>query len=113
MVRMLGDEPKFSERFTTLFWLHDPSQGRLGRPALQFQREAAGASSTSVANFGEDGKQEPVIAKVSARGHDRHDALPREPLYEQVSALGYIGIRDRSRGPFRSSFVLVFGNRVS
>jgi hypothetical protein len=31
-----------------------------------------------------------VIAKVSARGHDRHDALPREPLYEQVSALGYI-----------------------
>jgi CRP/FNR family transcriptional regulator, cyclic AMP receptor protein len=37
-----------------------------------------------LANFGKDGRQESVIAKVprDARGHGWHNALPRESLYE-------------------------------
>jgi CRP/FNR family cyclic AMP-dependent transcriptional regulator len=66
MVRMLGDEPKFSERFTThllartirveedlVDQLFNSSEKRLARALLL------------LANFGKDGKQEPVIAKVS------------------------------------------------
>jgi len=66
MVRMLGDEPKFSERFTThllartirveedlVDQLFNSSEKRLARALLL------------LANFGKDGKREPVIAKVS------------------------------------------------
>jgi CRP/FNR family transcriptional regulator, cyclic AMP receptor protein len=66
MVRMLRDEQKFSERFTThllartirveedlVDQLFNSSEKRLARALLL------------LANFGKDGKQEPVIAKVS------------------------------------------------
>jgi CRP/FNR family transcriptional regulator, cyclic AMP receptor protein len=66
MVRVLRDEQKFSERFTThllartirveedlVDQLFNSSEKRLARALLL------------VANFGKDGKQEPVIAKVS------------------------------------------------
>jgi CRP/FNR family transcriptional regulator, cyclic AMP receptor protein len=66
MVRMLRDQPNFSERFTThllarsirieedlVDQLFNSSEKRLARALLL------------LANFGKDGKQEPVIAKVS------------------------------------------------
>jgi CRP/FNR family transcriptional regulator, cyclic AMP receptor protein len=66
MVRMLRAEPNFSERFTThllarsirieedlVDQLFNSSEKRLARALLL------------LANFGKDGKQEPVIAKVS------------------------------------------------
>ena len=66
MARMLRDEQKFSERFTThllartirveedlVDQLFNSSEKRLARALLL------------LANFGKDGKQEPVIAKVS------------------------------------------------
>jgi CRP/FNR family transcriptional regulator, cyclic AMP receptor protein len=66
MVRVLLDEPKFSEKFTThllartirveedlVDQLFNSSEKRLARALLL------------LANFGKDGKQEPVIAKVS------------------------------------------------
>jgi CRP/FNR family transcriptional regulator, cyclic AMP receptor protein len=66
MVRMLGDEPKFSELFTAhllartlrveedlVDQLFNSSEKRLARALLL------------LANFGKEGKHEPVIAKVS------------------------------------------------
>jgi CRP/FNR family transcriptional regulator, cyclic AMP receptor protein len=103
MVRMLHDEADFSELFTAhllartvrveedlVDQLFNSSEKRLARALLL------------LANFGKEGKQETVIAKVRPRdacGHDRHDALPREPLYEQVSSVGLHRLQRKPRGP--------------
>jgi hypothetical protein len=103
MVRML---PRRSGFLRTVhgasFGSHDRSRGRLGRPTVQFQREAAGASSALIGEF-RQGREAGAGHRQSqprdACGHDRHDALPREPLYEQVSAVGLHQLQRRPRGP--------------
>ena len=42
-----------------------------------------------LANFGKEGRPEPIVAKVQPRdagGDDRHDAIARELFHEQISA---------------------------
>ena len=82
MVRVLRDEPSFSELFTAhllartlrveedlVDQLFNSSEKRLARALLL------------LANFGKDGKQEPVIAKVSQEtGLHRLQRGPRSPL---------------------------------
>jgi CRP-like cAMP-binding protein len=86
MIRALHDEPKFSGKFMAhllarnirveadlVDQLFNSSEKRLARLLL------------ILANFGKDGKPEPVLAKINqdnARGNDRHDAITGQLLHE-------------------------------
>src|SRR5262245_1965690 len=86
IIRVLHDEPGFSEIFIShllartvrveedlVDQLFNSSEKRLARLLVL------------LANIGKEGRPEPIIAKI---GDDRHDALTRELLHEQISALG-------------------------
>ena len=88
IVRVLRDEPTFSEMFMSYLLarnirieedlvdqLFNSSEKRLARVLLL------------LANFGKEGKPEPVIAEDQprdARGDDRHHAVAGELLHEQI-----------------------------
>jgi CRP/FNR family cyclic AMP-dependent transcriptional regulator len=88
IVRVLHEEPKFSKMFLSYILgrnarveadlvdqLFNSSEKRLARLLLL------------MANFGKDGRAEPVIAKgepADARRNGRNDAVARELFYEQV-----------------------------
>ena len=103
MVRVLRDEPSFSEMFVAYLLsrnirieedlvdqLFNSSEKRLARVLLL------------LANFGKEGKPEPVIAKLSQEtlGGDRgHDPFPGELFHEQISQNGFHRIQRRPEGP--------------
>ena len=92
IVLALHDEPAFSEMFVAhllartmrveedlVDQLFNSSEKRLARALLL------------LANFGKEGRPEPIIAKVKPRdprGDDWHYALPCESFHEQVSGIG-------------------------
>jgi hypothetical protein len=70
----------------------------LGRPIVQFKREAPGAgpSSTGLILVGWSTRANHRQGQPGdARGDDRYDALPRELFYEQISKLGLIAYNGR------------------
>jgi CRP/FNR family cyclic AMP-dependent transcriptional regulator len=98
MVRALHNEPKFSELFMShllarnvrveadlVDQLFNSSEKRLARPLLL------------MANFGKEGRPEPVIGKVSQETL-AHDEVAGEFFHEQIQE---IGLRRLQRG-FRS-----------
>ncbi len=92
LIRILHDEPEFSAFFISYLLartirveedlvdqLFNSSEKRLARALLL------------LANFGKEGRPEPIIAKVSqedTRRNDRHDSLTREFLHEQIPQAG-------------------------
>jgi len=91
MIRLLHEEAAFSELFVSYLLsrnirieedlvdqLFNSSEKRLARVLLL------------LANFGKEGKPEPVIAKISqnAGRDDWHDSLQSQLLHEQVSEAG-------------------------
>jgi CRP/FNR family cyclic AMP-dependent transcriptional regulator len=91
VVRVIHDEPAFSEMFIAhllartirveedlIDQLFNSSEKRLARMLLL------------LANFGKEGRPEPVIASQpgNARGDDRHDPIACEPFHEQISRIG-------------------------
>ena len=92
MIRVLHEEPAFSEMFVShllartirveadlVDQLFNSSEKRLARALLL------------LANFGKDGSAQANHRQGQprdARGNDRHDPLPRELFYEQISKIG-------------------------
>src|SRR5437763_10785146 len=85
IIRVLRDEPAFSEIFIShllartirveedlVDQLFNSSEKRLARLLL------------ILANFGKEGRPEPIIANQSgdACGYDRHDPIPRQLFHE-------------------------------
>jgi CRP/FNR family transcriptional regulator, cyclic AMP receptor protein len=104
MVRMLHDEADFSELFTAhllartvrveedlVDQLFNSSEKRLARALLYIGEFRQG---------GKAGDGHRQSQPRDACGHDRHDALPREPLYEQVSPVGLHRLQRKPRGPY-------------
>ena len=103
MVRALHDEPKFSELFIShllarnvrveadlVDQLFNSSEKRLARLLLL------------MANFGKEGRPEPVIAKVSqetSRRDDRHDEVAGEFFHEQIQEIGLHRLQRGLRSP--------------
>ena len=88
MVRVLHDEPKFAELFID-YLLHRNSRVEEDLVDQLFNSSEKRLARTLLllANFGKDGKPEPVIAKDqpgNAGRHDRHHALARQLLHEQI-----------------------------
>ena len=66
IIRVLYEEPAFSEVFMSHLLARTIASRRgFGGPAFQFERKAAGAASLLLANFGKEGRPEPLIAKIS------------------------------------------------
>ena len=103
MVRALHDEPKFSELFIShllarnvrveadlVDQLFNSSEKRLARLLLL------------MANFGKEGRPEPVIAKVSQETscrNDRHDEVAGEFFHEPIQEIGLHRLQRRLRSP--------------
>jgi hypothetical protein len=85
MIRIIHEEPAFSEMFMRIFWL-GPCEW-----TVQFQREAPGTSSSPIGEFRQGRRAGADHCKGQprdARGHDRHHAVPRESFHEQISTIG-------------------------
>jgi CRP/FNR family transcriptional regulator, cyclic AMP receptor protein len=92
ITRVIHEEPAFAELFIAhllarnsrveedlVDQLFNSSEKRLARTLLL------------LANFGKEGRPEPIIAKISQEttgGDDRHDAISRELFHEQISEIG-------------------------
>ena len=92
ITRVIHEEPAFAELFIAhllvrnsrveedlVDQLFNSSEKRLARILLL------------LANFGKEGRPEPIIAKISSRdtgGNDRHDAISREFFHEQIPGIG-------------------------
>ena len=103
MLRALHDEPKFSELFIShlvarnvrveadlVDQLFNSSEKRLARLLLL------------MANFGKEGRPEPVIAKVSqenSRRDGRHDEVAGEFFHEQIQEIGLHRLQRGLRSP--------------
>ena len=90
ITRVIHDEPAFAGLFIAhllarnsrveedlVDQLFNSSEKRLARILLL------------LANFGKEGRLEPIIAKISQDpgGDDRHDAISREFFHEQISGI--------------------------
>jgi len=91
LIRVIHEEPAFAELFIAhllarnsrveedlVDQLFNSSEKRLARILL-------------LANFGKEGRPEPIIAKISQEttgGNDRHDAISRKFFHEQISGIG-------------------------
>ena len=88
MIRVLHDEPAFSELFLTYLLTRNKysvSKKYLGGSTLQFQRETAGAGAAVNGPFWERRQAGAGCSKGqsgNARRDDRHDALPCQFLHE-------------------------------
>ena len=71
ILQLLEDEPAFSKMFISHFLRETRRSKKTCRSALQFDRETACRVPLLLANFGEDGRPEPIVAKIS------QETLPR------------------------------------
>ena len=88
ILRVLQDEPQFSQMFISHILARNArSRRRSRRPAFQLHRKAAGAAAAAAREFrqgGQAGADRRKDQPGDARRDDRHDAIARQPFYEQL-----------------------------
>src|ERR1700722_5266106 len=101
--RVLRDEPKFSQMFMSYILIRNARiQEDLVDQLFNSSEKRLARVLLLMANFGKEGRPEPVITKVTprdARRHYRHNAITRELLYEQISEARFHPVQQNLGSP--------------
>ena len=99
--RLLQQEPAFSQMFLShILARKDRVEEDLVDQLCNSTEKRLARLLLLLANFGKEGRPEPITAKIksrSTRGDDRNNSIARQPLHEQVPRTWFYRLRWPSR----------------